>query len=66
MRSLRPSMGQSNLGKSGRNDPKFQAELGPHPNQTSQELNGSFLPLHADSALLALESTQGPCAESAG
>lgn len=50
MTSLRSSMGQSNLGKSRRNDTKLQAELGPHPNQTCQELNVSFLPLHADSA----------------
>lgn len=43
-------MGLSNLGKSRKNDPQLQAELGPHPNQTSQGLNGSFLPLHADPA----------------
>lgn len=42
-------MGQNNLGKSRRNDPKLQADLGPHLNQTSQELNGSFSPLHPDS-----------------
>lgn len=64
MRSLRPSMGQSNLGKSRRNDPKLQAELGPHPNQTSQELCWFIFTFVC--WLCTSWPWRGPCAEDAG